>query len=193
MTHASTVAGRWAAQRSSSFGRVHGMVAVGFEITCLTTNTCWMRYPNHQGKAEMGANYRVNCDCGYEAYARTGATRATYLKSFWYPHACRQCLQVVSVDLACHEPKCPDCGSADLHSFGLELPRENCRKWGMFSKVLPLLGLGEPKGPFTEPHKFIDQTLNFHSGRTWGLPNGPHWCPACGEKSLRFELHALYD
>lgn len=141
----------------------------------------------------MGASYKANCDCGYEAPAHTGATRATYLNSFWYPHACRQCRQVVSVELACRKPKCPDCGSPDLHSFGRVLPRENLQRWGVLSKVLSWLGAAAPNEPQTQPHEFVDRTFNFHSGSTWGLPNGPHWCPACGEKSLRFELNALYD
>lgn len=141
----------------------------------------------------MGASYKVNCDCGYETLAHTGATRANYLNSFCYPHACRKCCQVVSVELACREPKCPECGSGDLHSFGRELPREHFRKWRIFSKVLSLSAAAPPVESSIQSHNFTDQTLNFHSGRTWGLPKGPHWCPACGKNSLHFELDALYD
>lgn len=141
----------------------------------------------------MGTSFSASCSCGYEGTSHTGATRATYLHSFFYPHACLNCRAVVNVELAAKRPTCPTCKSPDVIAYGSELPKEIRKHWGPLSRLLTLLApssSNETPGPAPQ---YIDESLNFVSQRRWGLTRGPHLCPSCGTQSLCFELDALFD
>lgn len=141
----------------------------------------------------MGTRFSASCSCGYKGTAHTGATRATYLHSFSYPHACMKCREVVSVEMASKRPTCPTCKSPDVIAYGSELPKEKRKHRGPFSRLLKLLAPASPREPAGPAPQYIDESLNFVSQKRWGLTRGPHPCPSCGTQSLHFELGALYD
>ncbi len=141
----------------------------------------------------MGTSFSAACPCGYKGGAHTGATRATYLHSFSYPHACLKCREVVSVEMATKMPTCPTCKSPDVIAYGRELPKEKRQHRGPFSRLLKLLApASSSEHPGSTP-QYIDESLNFVSQKRWGLTRGPHLCPSCSTQSLQFELGALND
>lgn len=141
----------------------------------------------------MGSCFRATCSCGYVGEAQTGATRATYLHSFFYPYACAACRDVVSVELAAKKPTCPSCKSTEVIAYGHELPKSKHKLWELLARLLTLFSRGSSKESAEPVPHYINQSTNFLSNRTWGLTRGPHLCPSCGNRSLYFALTALYD
>lgn len=133
------------------------------------------------------------CPCGYKGEASAGATRATYLHSFFYPHACKTCREVVSVELAAKSPICPNCQSYEVIAYGSELPEARHKRWWSLSRLRARLAPGSSKEPTGTAFQYVDQSLNFMSQRRWGLRRDAHLCPLCGERSLHFELSAVCD
>lgn len=141
----------------------------------------------------MGAWYKAHCVCGYEADAHTGATRATHRTSFVYPHACRRCGEIISPEMVGGGPSCPTCASTDLHHYGAKVEEAGRQPKTVLSRIWTKLH-PPPKETEAAPDlDVVDRTFNVHSGATWELRGGPHWCPKCGAASVRFRLVALYD
>lgn len=133
----------------------------------------------------MGEVVAATCECGYKEDAVIGAGRSNFKEVCKFPHYCKSCNQLTSIDLFRSEKTCTRCGSADVRSYESS------------TKVIPYKFL----------NRFSDDTLKkygyhrkSHEYTSWYgtkknhvLMRGKHYCPNCKCNNLSFQITMMFD
>ncbi|TFH26684.1 MAG: hypothetical protein E4G98_06830 [Promethearchaeota archaeon] len=115
----------------------------------------------------MGTSLNVKCLCGFSTYTPQGAGMLTYEKEDWEPAYCSHCSEVVSVNIKKLNQNCPKCKGAIVLYNDISLQRKK-----------PLA---------TDVH------LKEHCWGDFILPVTYYLCPKCRNKTMWFEIGALFD
>lgn len=144
---------------------------------------------------KLGQELRAICDCGYSEKALCGSTRRQYGHVFNYPHRCKSCDQVVTIDVLSSSYLCPKCGSHDVVAYGKSLP---CMPRGTF--FTRLIRIFNPKAArdYNEEYSallrnIVGQGFCSATNTMYGMPDQNQLCPSCKMVTLRFGIATLYD
>ena len=110
----------------------------------------------------MGSQAFAYCACGMSATSLIGGGRRDFHENCLFPALCRDCDQVVAVNLLQTPLRCPNCESLEVTPY-----------------TDPSLAKGDG-----ENHVI---TWGEHH-----LTDGHYQCPACGQFTLRFRLGGLH-
>jgi RNA polymerase subunit RPABC4/transcription elongation factor Spt4 len=109
----------------------------------------------------MGSQVIASCDCGLQATILIGCGMLDFPNVCLFPAHCKHCKRVVEANLARKPVCCPDCGDADVTSYGDSAP----------------IGADES-----------DEVARWGELR---LKDVPYLCPACERMTLRFSPSGL--
>ncbi|MDP3314383.1 hypothetical protein [Lutibacter sp.] len=116
----------------------------------------------------MGSQVKVSCKCGLNKSILIGGGMESSSYECFFPCFCKNCSDVVEVNLLDLNPKCPECGEENIIAFDNRL----------------LIG---EKGK-----QVIESWHAFELGRELLLTNGTYKCPKCNTQNLRFSMGDLY-
>jgi hypothetical protein len=123
----------------------------------------------------MGTGLLAKCACGFETETAVGGTRRTYRMRNYpivclFPCFCKECKDMVTVDLCAKPPSCPACGSTAI------VPYDQPELIGTL-------------GTLTK----ASCAMQYELGRDLVLTDGLYRCPKCNRMSLRFVATTLFD
>ena len=136
----------------------------------------------------MGTQLTGRCKCGYEGVAYIASGRANHGKVFKYPHYCKTCLSLTSIDILSDSQLCNECGSADVHSY--EAPTRTLSYKSLLNK-LPTEILR--KAGYHRSEEVHEETFCYPINKRFVFLRKPHFCPRCKENSLHFFTSMLFD
>ena len=114
----------------------------------------------------MGQIVKASCDCGFEGSATVGGTMASFKERSGFPYQCKDCKDLVTVNIACEDRTCPECGGENILSYHRP-PREDATEDEVFDEE------------FT-------QANDLARGVWLRLCWSENPCPACGKNALKF-------
>ena len=141
----------------------------------------------------MASRLSCKCVCGYQAEAWTATTRAGHGKHFNWPHLCRGCKQVVSVDIYTNPEHCPECQTTEITRYGLLIPDPPTDKTAQLIDALTPSRRRYKKQIADLYNSRVDMSYAFRNNATYGLPRQAYECPHCAATELNFALDALFD
>jgi predicted Zn-ribbon and HTH transcriptional regulator len=133
----------------------------------------------------MGQVLGAVCECGYKGSAALGAGRSNFREVCNFPHYCKSCEEVVSVDIFKDKQTCPKCKSEDVHTYEAQTTRLKNEVHEQLSDLhLERLGL----------HRRTDEQDSWYGkDKSHILLRGPHRCPKCQMQLLKFFTELMFD
>lgn len=125
------------------------------------------------------------CECGYKGSATLGAGRSNFQEVCRFPHYCRKCENLISVDIFKKDNTCPDCGSDDIHTYEAST---NSPKYKIIEK------LSDERLRSFGFHRSDDEQFSWYGNtKSHVILRGGHHCPKCHNNSLRFFTELMFD
>ena len=116
------------------------------------------------GREKIGSEVIAKCQCGYEATSLIGGGMMNYETTCYFPCFCKNCHNVVQVNLLSKRKRCPKCKS---------------------TKIIPC---DDPSlSDNTGKHEVTSWNAKDKLGRELKLTDGNYKCPKCGQMTLHFE------
>jgi hypothetical protein len=116
----------------------------------------------------MGFGVLAICKCGYSKEFLIGGPMYSFVKTCYFPALCRDCGNIVRVNLLAQPPLCVECKSHNVTAYNQP----------------ELLGR-RGKNVVTSWNMVED------ASRVLELTDGDYLCPECGEYNLTFEDSGL--
>jgi hypothetical protein len=136
----------------------------------------------------MGTGLTSKCACGYKAESSVGSSRRMHGKEFFFPHQCKTCSKVVSVDLLAKPVCCSHCGSQEVTSYAATTKLLDSKETlsHLDPKLLNRLG-------YHVAAQVVDSAFCYRLEKTFALTNIANECPSCHEPTLRFVASEFFD
>ena len=133
----------------------------------------------------MGQVLRAICECGFNETATLGAGRGDFNRICKFPHYCKGCECLISIDIFKEQNNCSECGSEDIHSYESSTKRSKYKIFEKFSNsALKKLGL----------HRLVDEQFCWFSNtESHAILSGNHYCPKCHVNSMNFITELIFD
>ncbi len=136
----------------------------------------------------MGTELTGECSCGYGKKVYIASGRAQHGKVFKYPHFCKSCDSLISVDLLSESQICTECGSDDVHSYAASTKTLSYKSLlnRLPTEVLRAAG-------YHRSEVVHEETFCYPLKKWFVFLRGDHFCPKCKNQSMRFFTSMLYD
>lgn len=133
----------------------------------------------------MGQVLNAICECGLRDTATLGAGRSDFQLVCKFPHYCKNCEYLISVDILKENNVCSECGSKDIHSYESSTKRSKYKIVEKLSTdVLMKLGL----------HRLEDEQFSWYLNKeNHVILKGNHYCPKCHSNSMIFDTKLIFD
>lgn len=128
----------------------------------------------------LGQSTTAKCRCGYTCRAVFGGARNATPDRVRFPHYCAQC-GVVNANPYRKHSECPECHSAPIHRYGVEVSQKQVHVFGVRLRFLERTSR-DWDGSLTNP---IGQ-VRFQWAE-FSVTGSEHLCPACEEMTLLFD------
>jgi Zn finger protein HypA/HybF involved in hydrogenase expression len=112
----------------------------------------------------MISSILASCDCGFRTELMIGGGTGLFASLAMFPGFCRQCRQLVPLNLAAMPITCSLCKTGDVTAYDDESLQ------------------GKPGANVIASWDFTEKI-----GRVVALTDGTYLCPTCGEFHLRFQ------
>lgn len=135
----------------------------------------------------MGIGVNAQCECGYEGSASIASSRAGHGQYFSFPHWCRSCNEVVTLDVLAESPACRKCGGADVHSYEARTTRLPFRYPEFVSQR------AASKFGWHGYEEELNRSWCYSLQKHFVLLRQGNYCPMCKENSLKFYVEMYFD
>lgn len=141
----------------------------------------------------MGTGLKAQCTCGYQSDTVIGSTRRDHGRIFYFPHVCRSCMEVVSVNLLAEDVQCPLCSGKDLMIYGSSYSNAKPSRWSKLKNLVRAGSISAVGPQVREGTSIVEESFCFRLDRYFCIDNGVYMCPRCASPGLRFTLSLLFD